>query len=342
VVTVEADGVIGARQFIGNRRIRRSGDPRIGTLVEGMIDRADDVVIICSFLLAAPKVIAAIERAAQRDVRAYVLTSAETSLKLDVATAAGGDDREIEKHRKALRRLARCSSMRSAVDFHAKFVIIDPRTNPAGLLSTANFRAMALETSPEAVCVLDPIDVTALFGVAQYAFWELATAHVVDEGAGSVVHSGVVPLGRAVMPALAGTAIKVLGVPGADLMEAAIGCLESAESEVRLSSYQFERGHPIVEASVRAAQRGIAVRFVVHDSPENREVAVTLTAAGVTCSFADWMHAKIVAADGTRAVVGSMNYRQHDAPRVGFEVGVELEGGAAVTAWEWLEEWMMS
>ena len=135
--------------------------------------------MLSSFLLADKELADAIQRAAERGVRVYVLLASEAHL--------GRKEPEkefnkscLEQHKSMLNRLAGYALFRSAPHFHAKVVVIDPDTASAGILLTANLTTEALERNEELGVELSSAEVIEVSGYLKWAMWESAEHELID------------------------------------------------------------------------------------------------------------------------------------------------------------------
>jgi phosphatidylserine/phosphatidylglycerophosphate/cardiolipin synthase-like enzyme len=110
-----------------------------------------------------------------------------------------------------------------------------------------------------------------------------------------------------------GVAVAVCFSPEEDCAAFAMCAIDSAEREILVGAYGLTTGFGIVEALVRAKERGVDVRLVADKtSPCKRESGIEpLAAAGVPIwidAQARIAHAKTMVIDGAVTLTGSMNW----------------------------------
>ena len=120
----------------------------MATAIVTLLADAQEKVVLSSFLLADKGVEDAIFEAAKRGVRVYILIASEARLGREDGEGEF-DKRVLAQHKAMLERLGGYALFRSASHFHAKVVIADPDTRPAGILLTANLTREALERNEE-------------------------------------------------------------------------------------------------------------------------------------------------------------------------------------------------
>lgn len=308
-------------------------DGRLRDAVLAMVDSAEHMIVLGSFLLAYRELEASIRAARSRGVRVYILTASEKHLDRDPLGEVEAD--RLAEHRALLDDLAGTALLRSGPGFHAKLVLVDPHTNPRGLLSTANLVHSDLTWNEEAAIELTASEVGECFEVVRYAFWELAEHELRAPG-----------LLQAVMPAGVGEAPEPLrhlllttserdGI-GERLVELILNA-----SRIVLSNFTFDTDHPVVEALVAAAERGSDVTVLARPSERTARslsAHLALLRAGAIVLGTDRMHAKLASFDGKRAILHSSNLASYPDRSV-LELGVDLQGVRAQAVEQLLLHW---
>jgi phosphatidylserine/phosphatidylglycerophosphate/cardiolipin synthase-like enzyme len=110
-----------------------------------------------------------------------------------------------------------------------------------------------------------------------------------------------------------GAAIAVCFTPEDDCAAVAVRAINNAEHEISVGAYGLTTGSGIVEALVRAKERGVDVRLIAdRTTPCERENGIEpLAAAGVPIwidAQARIAHAKTMVIDGAVTLMGSMNW----------------------------------
>lgn len=301
-------------------------------LVAGL-DAATDVALVSSFLLAEEKLAAAMLRAAERNVRVYVLTASEQRIGKVVREDEAFEQRMADQHKKLLDSLAGKVRLRSAEHIHAKFLVVDPQkeTRVRAWLSTANFNK-ALEDSVELGVALDPAGARALATCFQWAFWQEAEREL--RGPGRLMKIEVPPA----LPARPNdTSVHATLKDATALRERVVSMIQGARQEILVASYGLGADHPAVRALAEAARKGRSVTVLTRPRRAVAAGVAALASAGATIVAHDKLHAKALFVDG-KALVMSANLEAHGLDQ-GFEVGallpLEIARGVERTLREW-------
>jgi phosphatidylserine/phosphatidylglycerophosphate/cardiolipin synthase-like enzyme len=110
-----------------------------------------------------------------------------------------------------------------------------------------------------------------------------------------------------------GAAVAVCFAPEEDCAAVAVRAINNAEREILVGAYGMTTGSRIVEALVRAKERGVDVRLIAdRTTPCERESGIEpLAAAGVPIwidAHARIAHAKTMVIDSAVTLTGSMNW----------------------------------
>jgi phospholipase D len=110
-----------------------------------------------------------------------------------------------------------------------------------------------------------------------------------------------------------GAAVAVCFTPEEDCAAFAVRAINNAEREILVGAYGLTTGSGIVEALVRAKERGVDVRLIADKTtPCERASGIQpLAAAGVPIWIDDQVrvaHAKTMVIDGAVTLTGSMNW----------------------------------
>jgi cardiolipin synthase len=296
-----------------------------------IVNQAREVVLLASFLLADKELADVLLQAVERGVRVYALNSSEQ--RLSRATEADGDfdQRMIAEHKELLDRLAGKVLLRSAEHFHAKFLVVDPRGETRGWISTANFNR-ALVDGVELGVELTAEEARALAVWFNRAFWCEA---------GSELEKGrLAPVGKppaeppappeGIIPATAKDCIR--------LQRAVHDLIAGAKQELIVSSFGLDEKHTTVLALADVAKRGVKVTVLTRPRPACKAAIQLLRDAGATVLAHDKLHAKAIWADG-KGLVMTANLAAEGLDK-GFEVGVELAGERAAALHDILKDWI--
>lgn len=298
--------------------------PRAELLKElvGGIERANDVVLVASFLLSHERIAKAMLGASDRGVRVYVLTASEARLSSSPRDDDAFTARMIEEHKALLDRLAGKVVLRSAAHFHAKLLVVDPHgSSPHGWVCTSNFNN-ALEESLELACRVDGGEARVLAEWFAWVFWMEAERECVAKGRLSGVAAPPAEPRRPSAGSIVTTARDAR-----TLRDAALGLIRAARRELLVCSYGLEPGHETVEAIIERARAGVSVTVFTRNRLAVAGAVQRLAEAGATVIAHDKLHAKAIVSD-RRGLVMTANLEAHGLDQ-GFEVGLLLEDAAA-------------
>jgi phosphatidylserine/phosphatidylglycerophosphate/cardiolipin synthase-like enzyme len=112
---------------------------------------------------------------------------------------------------------------------------------------------------------------------------------------------------------VSGAAIAVCFAPEEDCAAFAVRAIDNAEREILVGAYGLTTGSGIVEALVRAKERGVDVRLIADKTTpcEHASGIEPLADAGVPIWIDDTArtaHAKTMVIDGAVTLTGSMNW----------------------------------
>ena len=282
-----------------------------------LLDEARDMAVVSTFLLADPEIEGALMAAAQRGVRVYVMLASEARLGKEESDGEF-DRRVLSEHKKMLTRLAGHVLFRSAPHFHAKVVIIDPKSNPRGILLTANLTREALERNEELAVDLTEQEARDAAMLLGWAMWETAEHEMVDP---TDRFRAVKPMGSLGLP--------VVDVPATTpkdtaLKRRAFELIDGARARIVVASFGWDADHPLVRRLIERAQEGIEVVVLARLRPSMMPALIRLREAGAIVYGFQWLHAKAIWSDQGEALVMSANLQPDGLDR-GFELGLKLE-----------------
>ncbi|WP_066705265.1 phospholipase D-like domain-containing protein [Celeribacter ethanolicus] len=301
-----------------------------GALVK-MIGAAQEMVVLCSFLLASDRLSNALEAAARRGVRVYMMLASEARL---------GQEREEDDfskhcrkhHEEMLRQLAPHAMIRSAAHYHAKTVLIDPnRPNAQGWLLTANLTDEALSRNEELGLCLTPEEVRSVFLELRHAIWERAEHRISGTDFRPARSLGAVdqpPAGLAL----------VTSPPRHSIQDTALDLIEGAKGQIIVSSFGWALDHPVTQALIGRAKAGVEVTVLARIRPAAMPALTALAEAGAEVYGFNWLHAKAIWTAGDRAMIMTANLECHGMDD-GFELGLSLYGKRAESLRHILKGW---
>lgn len=300
-----------------------------------MIEEADGVVVISSFIIASPEIEQAILEGASRGLRVYLMTASEQRLDRDPKTWSETDRERADEHRLLLDRLAGHVLVRTAAGFHAKVVVTDPLTRPRGLLLTANLVYVDLEANLEVAVPLDDDEVVETFRVLRWAFWEMAEHEVTEPGRLQAVAAGDV------VPWRSPSAPVVVANEHDDSISSSIVDEIRNSDDIVISNFGWTVGHPVVTALLEAVRTGVTVTVLARTSDRAKRASnalLELVRAGARVLGHRRLHAKVVLLEDGRVLVHSSNFVEYRHP--GLELGVWLDGARAESVRTIVDEWV--
>ena len=316
----------------GNEVLESGPRGELKKRITALLASAREKVVVSSFLLADSDVEDAIIEAAKKRVRVYVLLASEA--RLDSEPGDGEfEQRVLSAHKDMLSRLGGYVLIRSAPHFHAKLVLVDPETSPAGMLLTANLTKEALGRNEELAVVLKTYEVKEAAEIVRWALWENAEHEFVDPPN----FRAVKPLGCVAHPA---PAPHVLATTSSvtQLREETNNIIDSAFEKLIVASFGWDAKHPVVERLCERVREGLAVTVLARVRERAMPALVALAEAGAQVLGFKWLHAKALWADTGRALIMSTNLEKHGLDD-GFEMGQRLEGKRAQELRTRLEQW---
>ena len=292
---------------------------------------AREVVLLASFLLADRGLADALIAAVARGVRVYVLTASEQR----VARLLDEDDsfeaRMSDEHKRLLADLAGKVLLRSADHFHAKFLVVDPKTAAQAWLSTANFNR-ALVDSVELGVWLEGQAAKDLAAWFAWAFWQEAERELVARDRLAGVDKAPAS------PPVPGSDLVCATTKGqTGLRDTVLELVRRARKEIWVSSYGLDADHPVVAALIDAARRKVQVHVLTRPRPAVAPAVAALAAAGARIYAHDKLHAKAIVCDAG-AMLMTANLEPHGLDR-GFEVGARLPASRAAALLQTLRQW---
>jgi len=300
-----------------------------------MTRRSHRMIVQSSFLLADREIEDALLAASSRGIRVYVMLASEARLENDDSEESF-DKHVIKQHKEMLSRLSGHVLFRSAPQFHAKVVLIDPFTDTgSGLLLTANLTEAALERNPELAVELTSAEAEQVAKLLRWAMWETA-AH--EKAGPEEQFRPVKPLGVIDHPEL-GNGIVATTEKDQGIYRCALSVIDSATKDILVSSFGWDADHPVVQRLCERAREGLSVTILARKRPVSMPALIALREAGATVIAYRWLHAKAIWADSSQAVVMSANIQSHGLDS-GFEIGVHLSDSRSEWLKNHLEDWI--
>ena len=300
----------------------------LANAIIALIENAEDMLVICSFLLAEQDIEDALKEAALRGVRIYMMLACEHRLE-------NTSDDDFEKHceaqhRAMLQRLSGKILIRSAPHYHAKIILADSHSdNPKGLLLTANLTKEALERNQELAIILSATEINDMMKMLKWAMFEYAKHEIID----TENFTSVKPLGEIEHPQLQNSAM--MGIQATtphvtSIKTSLLQIIAEADEELIVSSFGWQQDHQLIDAICERAKNGVTVKILTRIRSNNKPALLKLSQAGAQIYGFKWLHAKAIWVDQGKGMIMSANM-QKDGLDKGFELGILLADAKAQT-----------
>jgi cardiolipin synthase len=325
--------VAAARSERGPSVFESGRSREMASAVVSLLSQARDKAVMSSFLLADKGVEDAIFEAAKRGVRVYVLLASEARLGREEGHGEF-DKRVLDQHKAMLTRLGGHALFRSAPHFHAKVVVVDPETRPAGLLLTANLTTEALERNEELAVTLTASEVIEVAGYLKWAMWEAAEHELIDP---KDRLKATRPLGKVAHPDPGEAIVATTAKTNAVRVET-LRLIDGARSRIVVSSFGWDEDHDVVKRLCARAREGLNVTVLARIRPSSMPALLAMAEVGATVLGFPWLHAKAIWIDSGQSLVMSANL-QSDGLDQGFELGLRLSDARSQEVLDRLEGW---
>jgi len=290
------------------------------TFISRMIDRANSMVILSSFLLQGSPVTKAIDAAVDRGVDVFILTGNEDRLKKegDEYDIIEDEKARIMEHKRLLADLGGKALVRTSPDYHAKYVLVDPNTrSQQGLFMTCNATVGALSGNNIELCVkLEGDEVEPYFNHFVHGFWLVANHEMLMKNIQPVPSIDEGKLKR-ILPRWIGIPCTSKGI--ADLKIRVREIINEAKARVTVCAWSFDGGMEWQDDLMVALKNGRDVRVLCRCDERNLDALAPLVRAGAKVhGFQDPpMHAKVVMNESAGLVMSS------NLTRLGLDSGFE-------------------
>lgn len=302
-----------------NLSVIESGDQKIlFSKIINAIDKAQEFVCLQSFLIQDSALIDSLLKAVERKVKVFVLSSAEARLNDRIeeetdfikANYIQLIDKKFKNH----------FVHRTAENFHAKYILIDPKTNPKGFICTNNFTENGFTKNPELAVELNKEQCEELFKVFVYHFWE----HSTDEQTATTEFEKVNRANRFSLSRLNNILLTSPNSELNTLNEALKNAVENGEKSISLSTFQLDKNTELIKAILEKAKQGIEVTLFCRPTEKQfNEQLKDLLDAQVQIYFHSLIHAKSLLIDEKNGFVFTANLTANGLEK-GLEVGVKL------------------
>lgn len=286
-------------------------------LIVAAIEAAHELICVCSFIMDSNLVVDALKVAADRGVKVYILGSASAKLQDEI-------EEEERTHRKSYEQLLidvfqSRFLFRSAEYLHAKFILIDPKTNPTGFMTTCNFTQKAFTENPELVVKLNETQTIELYQAFVYHFWEQSTH---EQGLGKEF-SVVRPFGVFSPPKLQNVLLTSPQTSLSNLKTTLAKAIANANRKLIVSTFSIDAEFELTKLIQQKVADGVDVTLFTRCLPKQLDVLFRLRKAGVKVLIHPLLHAKFIVTDETNGFIFTANLKSQGMDS-GMEVGIKL------------------
>jgi phosphatidylserine/phosphatidylglycerophosphate/cardiolipin synthase-like enzyme len=302
-----------------NLSVFESGEQKIlFSKIINAIDKAQVFVCLQSFLIQDSALIDSLLKAVERKVKVFVLSSAEARLKDKIEEETDFIktnyiqliDKKFKNH----------FVHRTAENFHAKYILIDPKTNPKGFICTNNFTENGFAKNPELAVELNKEQCEELFKVFVYHFWE----HSTDEQTATTEFEKVKPANKFSLSKLNDILLTSPNKELNTLNEALINAVKNGKKSISLSTFQLDKNTELIKTIIEKAKQGIDITlFCRPNEKQFNEQLKDLLEVGTQIYFHPLIHAKSLLIDDNKGFVFTANLINNGLEK-GLEVGVKL------------------
>ncbi len=301
----------------------------------GLLNNARHTLIVCTFLLADKDIENAIESAADRGVRVYLMVASEVRLAQEDSSNLF-ERKCYDEHRASLKRLAGKVLVRTSSVFHAKMILADvigtESGKSSGMLFTGNLTTAGMERNEEIAVVLSEQQARESAEILKWAFWEKAEHQLIDQSKISAIK----PYGKLQRPIELGSMLYTTD-HCTGIRDHAMDLIDSAKESIVVSSFSWQKDHMITNALCKKAKAGVRTIVLSRMLPGSMDALAKLYHAHAEVYGFEWLHAKAILTDGNAGMVMSANIQKNGMDQ-GFEMGIKLHGELALQLRELINE----
>lgn len=283
------------------------------------INKAKEFICLQSFLIQDSALIDSLLKAVERNVKVFILSSAEARLKAKIEEET---DFIKDNYIKLLdTKFKNHFVHRTAENFHAKYILIDPNTNPKGFICTNNFTENGFTKNPELAVELKKEQSEELFKIFVYHFWEYST----DEQTATNEFDKVKPASKFTLPNLQQILLTSPKTQNNSLNETLKKAAKNAKKSISFSTFQLDKNMELIKVILDNAKQGIEVTLFCRPIEKQfNEQLKELLEAGVQIFFHTLTHAKSLLIDKKEGFIFTANLTENGLEN-GLEVGVILD-----------------
>jgi cardiolipin synthase A/B len=299
-----------------------------------MVKESKEMICLSSFMLQQSELTDAILSAAQNGVRVYILTAGEEELARGDTDIDDIGKLKLEDYKHLLNSMTGKVLIRTAPHFHAKFLLVDPKSpKPIGIMMTCNATVDAMTgKNLEAAITLTPSEVKSFFAQFLKAFWQESRHELLVPNRLSDIHAA--PKGL-----VFGQTSHLVTASGSDtLRRRLIELIGSARESIIVTGWSFGTKHAVISSLEKALDRGVSVTVYTRPAYGNTEALANLVSKGAKVVGHDRYHSKITIVDSQRSLIMTSNFTERGLD-TGFETGIELDSEETKCFMSMIENW---
>ena len=281
------------------------------------VKSANEIVCVSSFIIQSTEFTDALLEASNRGVRVYLLTASETHLKKEYSDLSEYSKNIVDEHKDLLDTLSDNILVRTGDHLHSKFILVDPNdSNAEGYLLTCNLTEKAMTENIEVLIKLNINQINDLFSQFLRGFWLEAKQELMKKELRPVGDS---PFTLDDIP----KAKSIHWTIGKEnrLRESVIKWIKTAEKDLKISSWGFEKDHDVMKLLETKIQNGVNITILTRISEFNSESLRNLLAAGASIYGHERMHAKTIITDDKTGLIMTSNFSSKGLDE-GYETGI--------------------
>ena len=294
--------------------LQASKDKVVFNKVFSLIQQAQESICLQSFLIQDTPIIDALIEATKRGVKVFVTSSAEARLKPKMEEDT---DFRRDKYVKMLDEKFKYHFVhRSAANLHAKFIVIDGKTRPQGIIFTNNFTENGFFKNPELAVILNAAQAAELYTVFVFYFWEKTT----HEQTADREFKSVKKAQKFNLPSLKNILLSI----DKSLINKVLESVNNAKKEIVFSTFSMDKDFSICQTIAKKQSQNIVVTLFTRSDNDQLNAAFKGFLNNKNSIYLHpFTHAKFILVDNTEGYIFTANFKQTDFEN-DFNVGIKL------------------
>ncbi|MEO0041509.1 MAG: hypothetical protein RL329_957 [Bacteroidota bacterium] len=298
-----------------------------------LIQSAREIICLQSFLIQDSTLIDELVKARERGVKIYITSAAEVRLKPQMCAEVEPDFIQKDYSKMLKDKFVGNFLHRSAESLHAKYIVVDGKTNPRGMIFTNNFTENGFFKNPEIAVELNSDQASALFKLFVFYFWEKTTA----EQNGFDEFTPVKPFEQFKFPAT--NELLIVSDNHNSLKSNILQAIQNAKYDICFSTFSFDNQYEIAQAIYERQKAGVKIKIFarLNDKLLKTEFKKYLD-AGAEIYCHTHTHAKFLIIDNQKAYLLTANFSKIDFES-SFNLGVSLSAHQTHFLSEMVNQW---